>query len=409
MSQPATNSTGSNEQWRSRWDAVMQPTYRTPPIALVSGQGCRVTDADGTTYLDLIAGIAVSALGHAHPALVAAVSAQVAKIAHTSNLVINPLAVRLAERLVAITGDDSGRAFLCNDGATANEAALKVARRARPGRSRFVAADRSFHGRTLGALAITGKAAIREPFATGAFDVEFVEYADVEALSRSVDSTVAAVFLEPTLGEAGVVPPPPGYLAAARKLCDDAGALLVIDEVQGGIGRTGRWLAHQHDDVRPDVITLAKGLGGGLPIGACLAFGDAASALGAGDHGSTFGGNPVAAAAALAVLDTIEREALLDHVTQVGGRWSDDLGEVAHPLLAGVRGRGFWLALCLTEAVAPAVEVAARQAGYLVNAVAPDAIRLAPPLILSSREADTFTAALPGILQAVAVPNKVAS
>lgn len=394
----AVTSAPTNEQWRRRWAAVMQPTYRTPPLTLVSGDGCRVTDADGRSYLDLIAGIAVSSLGHAHPALVAAVAEQVGRIAHTSNLVVNPVAVRLAERLQELTGDTGTRVFLCNDGATANEAALKVARRARPNRPRFVAADRGFHGRTLGALAVTGKESIREPFATGVLDVVFVPWGDCAALADAVDATVAAVLLEPTQGEAGVIPAPPGYLAEARRICDAAGALLVVDEVQGGIGRTGTWFAHQHDGVVPDVITLAKGLGGGLPIGACLARGDAATALRPGDHGSTFGGNPVAAAAALAVLDTIERDGLLGRVERLGARWSAELAAVAHPALLGVRGRGLWLALQLIDGSAPAVEEAARDAGFLVNAVAPDAIRLAPPLVLADGDADAFTGELPRIL-----------
>jgi acetylornithine/N-succinyldiaminopimelate aminotransferase len=277
----------ATEGLQRRWDAVMMHTYGTPPVALVSGQGCRVTDADGRDYLDLVAGIAVSSLGHAHPAIVAAVSEQVRRIAHTSNLAINPLAVSLAERLTMLCGLPDARVFLCNDGATANEAAIKVALRARPGRRRVVAAEHSFHGRTLGALALTGKAAAREPFAPFGIDVDFVAYDDVDALSAAVDERTAAVVLEPTLGEAGVVPPAPGYLTAARRICDAAGALLVLDEVQGGVGRTGRWLAHQHEDLVPDVVTLAKGLGGGLPIGACVAGGEAANALGVGDHGST--------------------------------------------------------------------------------------------------------------------------
>ena len=398
-----------NREWVARWDAAMQPAYRTPPIALVSGHGCEVVDADGNRYLDLISGIAVSALGHAHPAIVAAVSDQVARIAHTSNLVVNPVAVRLAERLAGLTGDSSTRVFLCNDGAAANEAALKVVRRSRPSRTRLVAAEGGFHGRTMGALAITGKPAIRQPFVDGVLDVTFVRYGDATQLAAAVDDSVAAVILEPALGEGGVVPAPPGYLAAARSGCDAAGALLVIDEVQGGIGRTGRWFAHHRDGVRPDVVTLAKGLGGGLPIGACLALGETSEALRPGDHGSTFGGNPVAAAAALAVLNTIEREGLLAHVAHLGETWSAELAAVRHPLLTGVRGSGLWLGLTLAADRAPDVEAAARDAGFLVNAVAPDVVRLAPPLILTAKEAATFTSALPGMLDVAALATKVAS
>jgi acetylornithine aminotransferase len=385
---------------QARWDAVMMGNYGTPPLQLISGKGCHVTDADGRDYLDLIAGIAVSSLGHGHPALVEAVSAQVATIAHTSNLFINEPALRLAERLSDIVGVSGARVFLCNDGATANEAALKTAMRARPGRRRFVSADGSFHGRTLGILALTGKPAYREPFAPFGVDVSFVPYGDVDELVAAVDDRVAAVFLEPTLGEAGVIPPPAGYLAAARTICDDAGALLVIDEVQGGIGRTGRWFAHHHEGVRPDIVTVAKGLAGGLPLGACIGLGDAAEALTKGDHGSTFGGNPVSCAAALAVIDTIEAAGLLDHVDQLGAHWQRELAAVESPMLDGVRGRGLWLALVVSPGVAPVIEGAARDHGFLVNATGPDAVRLAPPLVLSTAEAQTFTDALPAILAA---------
>ena len=376
----------------------MMRNYATPPIALVRGEGCRVWDADGRDYLDLLGGIAVSSLGHAHPAVVEAVSQQVARLAHTSNLYINPVALDLAERLAALPDGDGWRVFLCNDGATANEAAIKVARRTLPERTRFVAAERSFHGRTLGALALTGKATIREPFAPFGLDVTFIPYGDVDALAAAVDESTAAVFLEPTLGEAGVVPPSPGYLAAARTACDHAGALLVLDEVQGGLGRTGTWFAHQHDGIVPDVITLAKGLGAGLPVGACLARGAAATALQRGDHGSTFGGNPVSCAAALAVLDTIEKDGLLEHVTSLGEQWAEAIGGIEHPQLQSVRGRGLWLALVVPDGTAGAVEASAREAGFLVNAAAPDAVRLAPPLVLSVGEANAFVAALPGIL-----------
>ena len=391
----------------SRWRDVMMHNYGVPPLALVRGEGCRVWDADGNSYLDLVGGIAVSSLGHAHPAIVEAVNAQVARIAHTSNLYINEPALALAERLAGLLGGDRTRVFLCNDGATANEAALKVARRLHPDRTHFVAAERSFHGRTLGALALTGKPAAREPFAPFGIDVTFVPYGDIEALAAAVRPDTAAVVLEPTLGEGGVVPPPEGYLAAARQLCDERGCLLVIDEVQGGIGRTGHWFAHQHDGVRADVVTLAKGLGGGLPIGACLATGDAAEALQKGDHGSTFGGNPVSCAAALAVLEVIESEGLLGHVREVGSSWQASLASVTAPLLQGVRGRGLWLALSVDDGSAPAIEQAAREAGFLVNAVGPEAVRLAPPLVLTAEEAGQFTNALPAVLDSAAAAIKV--
>lgn len=383
--------------------------YGTPPIALVSGSGCAVTDADGNTYLDLIAGIAVSSLGHAHPAIVAAVTEQITRIAHTSNLVINEPALRLAERLVGLVGVDGARVFLSNDGATANEAAIKAALRAQPGKRGFVAAEGSFHGRTLGALALTGKAAIREPFEPFGIDTRFVPYGDTDALEAAVDDDVAAVFLEPTLGEAGVIPPPAGYLTAARAICDAAGALLVIDEVQGGIGRTGAWFAHQHESIVPDLITVAKGLGGGLPVGACIGTGRAAEALVKGDHGSTFGGNPVSCAAALAVIDTIENDGLLESVNALGTSWLADLGAVTSPLLTGVRGRGLWLALVTVDGAAPAIEAAARDAGFLVNATGPGAVRIAPPLVLTTAEAASFTAALPAILNAASTAARLSA
>ena len=267
-----------------------------------------------------------------------------------------------------------------------------------PGRPVIVAAERSFHGRTMGALALTGKESIRAPFGPFGQTVRFVPYGDAAALRAAVGADVAAVFLEPGLGESGVVPAPEGYLRAAREACDAAGALLVLDEIQSGIGRTGAWFAHQAAGVRPDVLTLAKGLGGGLPIGLCVGLGAAGTGFAKGDHGSTFGGNPVACAAALAVLGVIERDGLLAHVTAVGEHLAAALGEISDPLVAGVRGAGLWRAVVLTAEVAPDVEAAARRAGFLVNAVQPDAIRLAPPLILSAAEADEFTAALPGIL-----------
>jgi len=383
--------------WQRRWEAVMARNYGTPPLTLVSGSGCRVQDADGREYLDLLAGIAVNSLGHAHPAVVAAVSEQVARIAHTSNLYVNERAVELAERLVGILGVPDTRVFLCNDGTTANEAAIKTVLRARPGRRRFVAAEQSFHGRSLGALALTGKEAARAPFAPFGIDVTHVPYGDADALAAAVDETTAAVVLEPTLGEAGVVPPPDGYLNAARSACDEAGALLVVDEIQSGIGRTGAWFAHQREGIVADVVTLAKGLGGGLPIGACLASGLTADGLQKGDHGSTFGGNPVACAAALAVLDTIEKDGLLDHVATLGDIWAAQLRRSV-----GVRGRGLWLALEVADGLAPAVETAARKAGFLVNATGPDAVRLAPPLVLTEADATTFADALPSILAAAA-------
>jgi acetylornithine aminotransferase len=388
------------EALQKRFAAALMPNYGLPPVAISRGSGCVVWDLDGREYLDLIAGIAVSSLGHAHPAIVEAVSRQVATVAHTSNLFLHEREVELAERLLALLGTD-GRVFFANSGTEANEAAIKLVRRIQgPDRPVIVAADRGFHGRTMGALALTGKESIRAPFGPFGLTVRFVPFGDAGALAAAVDADVAAVFLEPCLGESGVVPAPEGYLRAAREACDVAGALFVLDEIQSAIGRTGNWFAHQAAGVRPDVLTLAKGLGGGLPIGACIGLGASGAGFAKGDHGSTFGGNPVACAAALAVLGTIERDGLLAHVTQVGQQLTTDLQATAHPLLTGVRGTGLWLAIQLTAARAAAVEAAARQAGFLVNAVQPDAIRLAPPLILSAGQANQFTVSWPAILDA---------
>jgi len=389
----------ASEALTRRFAAAMMGNYGVPPLALARGEGSYAWDVDGNRYLDLIAGIAVSALGHAHPAIVGAVTAQVQKVAHTSNLFVHEPGVLLAEKLLSLLHADA-RVFFCNSGTEANEAALKVVRRQQgpKGKRVIVAADHGFHGRTMGALAVTGKESIRAPFGPFGFDVRWVTYGDAAALANAVDDQVAGVILEPTLGEGGVIPAPAGYLAAARQACDEAGALLVLDEIQSGVGRTGAWFAHQAEGVTPDVMTLAKGLGGGLPIGACVGFGEAGSALVAGDHGSTFGGNPIACAAALAVLETIEKDDVLKNVKAVGETLAGGIGAIDHPLLAGVRGSGLWLAAVLTGDKAPQVVVAARQAGFLVNAVQPDAVRLAPPLILTQDEAAGFVGALPAIL-----------
>ncbi|GAA1775634.1 acetylornithine transaminase [Streptomonospora arabica] len=388
---------------QARFDAVLMPNYGTPPVAIARGEGCRVYDADGKAYLDLIAGIAVSALGHGHPALVAAVADQAAAVAHTSNLFLHEREVELAERLVGLLGsegDGDVRVFFANSGTEANEAALKLVKRAADeGRPRIVAADNGFHGRTLGALSLTGKAAIRDPFGPYGTDVVFVPYGDADALRKAVDATCAAVFVEPVQGEAGVVPAPEGYLAEVRRACDEAGAAFVLDEIQSGIGRTGRWFAHQAHGVTPDVLTLAKGLGGGLPIGACVGFGRYATAFAKGDHGSTFGGNPVACAAALAVLDTVENENLLASAAELGTLLEREAAAIDHPLLAGVRGSGLWRALVLSAPASAAVQASAAAHGFLVNALAPDAVRIAPPLTISRDEVLEFTAALPAILE----------
>ncbi|MET9067395.1 acetylornithine transaminase [Streptosporangium sandarakinum] len=398
-----TNGRPAGDDLAKRFETAFMPTYGVPPVALARGEGARVWDADGGEYLDLIGGVAVSSLGHAHPALVEAVSRQVAVLAHTSNLFINEPEVLLAERLIGLLGAPA-RVFLANSGTEANEAALKMVLKygRSTGRTYVVAAENAFHGRTLGALSLTGKRAIRDQFGPFPTDVRFVPYGDADALRDAVTAECAAVFLEPTQGEAGVVPPPAGYFRAARHICDATGALLVADEIQSAIGRTGHWFAHQHEGILPDVLTLAKGLGGGMPIGACVGVGPAGTIFTKGDHGSTFGGNPVSAAAALAVLDTIDADGLLEHVQTVGAQLAGGIAAIGHPLLAGVRGRGLWLAIVLTADRSAQVQAAAQRAGFLVNAVQPGAVRLAPPLVITPGQAAAFVAALPAILDEAA-------
>ncbi|MFF5932206.1 acetylornithine transaminase [Streptomyces sp. NPDC012508] len=383
-----------------RWSAVMMDTYGTPPLALVRGEGSTVWDESGRAYTDFTGGIAVTTLGHAHPAVVSAVTAQIGRLAHVSNLYVSEPPVALAERLLSLLGGrEGGRVFFANSGTEAVEAAFKIARRT--GRPHLVAAQGGFHGRTLGALALTGQPAKRAPFLPLPGDVTHVPFGDVEALRAAVSEDTAAVVLEPIQGEAGVVPAPDGYLRAAREITRATGSLLVLDEVQTGIGRTGRWFAHQSaEGVDPDVITLAKGLGGGLPIGATVAFGPAAELLEPGQHGSTFGGNPVACAAGLAVLDAIEAEGLLSHVVRVGERLRHGIAAAAHPRVAEVRGAGLLLGVVLAEPVAASVQRTAQDAGFLVNAAAPGIVRLAPPLTVTEHQVDHLVKALPAILDA---------
>jgi acetylornithine aminotransferase len=375
---------------------ALMGTYGPPPLTLVRGQGARVWDDQGREYVDLVAGIAVCAIGHAHPRLVEAVTKQLQTLAHVSNLYATQPAITLAERLVALAGID-GKVFFANSGTEAVECALKLARKA-TGRTQYVAAHGSFHGRTMGALAVTGQPAKRTPFEPLPGPVTFVPYGDPAALASAVTDRTAALILEPIQGEAGVIPPPPGYLAAARAACDKTGALLVLDEVQTGIARTGEWYAWQAEGVRPDVMTLAKGLGGGLPIGACVGFGNAADALQPGDHGSTYGGNPVACAAALAVLDVIEQDNLRARAKQLGER----LAHSANPYVRDVRGAGLLRGLLLREPVAKAAETAARDHGFLVNAIGPDVLRVVPPLVVDEADLDAFASALPAIIETAA-------
>ena len=383
--------------WQQRYESSLMNTFGTPKLLLSRGEGAHVWDADGREYVDFLGGIAVNALGHAHPAIVQAVTAQLETLGHVSNFFASEPQLALAERLLALLGSD-GRVFFANSGTEANEAAFKLTRRT--GRTHLVATEGAFHGRTMGALALTSKAAYREPFEPLPGTVTFVPYADAGALADAVTDETAAVVLEPIQGEAGVRMPGEGYLAAARRICDDHGALLWLDEVQTGIGRTGAWFAHQLPSgagITPDIVTLAKGLGGGIPIGATIGLGAAGGLLEPGNHGTTFGGNPVACAAALAVLDTIDKDHLLDHATALGKSLRDGLG--ADPRVIETRGEGLMIGLELTLD-APAVVAAAMANGFILNATGPSTIRLVPPLVLTDADARSLIAAWPAILDA---------
>ncbi|MEV5609842.1 acetylornithine transaminase [Streptomyces sp. NPDC052225] len=390
----------SNEELTTRWQAALMNNYGTPRLPLVKGAGATLWDADGKEYLDLVGGIAVNALGHAHPAVVEAVSTQIASLGHVSNLFIAEPPIALAERLLQLFGRD-GAVYFCNSGAEANEGAFKIGRLT--GRRHMVATTGGFHGRTMGALALTGQPGKQDGFTPLPGDVTHVPYGDVDALRAAVTEETAFVIIEPIQGENGAVVPPAGYLKAARDITRATGTLLVLDEVQTGIGRTGHWFAYQADEgIEPDVVTLAKGLGGGLPLGATVAFGEAAKLLKPGQHGSTFGGNPIACAAGLAVLDTIASESLLENTKRVGERITAGIEGLGHPLVSHVRGAGLLLGIVLTGPRAPQVQQAAQDAGLLVNAPAPDVIRLMPPLNLTDAEADAFLAALPAALDTAA-------
>jgi acetylornithine aminotransferase len=387
-----------NDELLARYQHSVMGVFGLPPLVLDHGAGCHVWDVDGNRYLDLVGGIAVNALGHGHPALLTAVSKQAAEAIHISNLFTSEVQIRLAERLLEVAGAPAGSAvFFCNSGAEAIEAAIKLSRRT--GRTELVAAEGAFHGRTTGALALTHKPAYREPFEPLIPGVRHVPFGDEAALRAAVTDDTAAVVLEPIQGEAGVLSAGTAYLRLAREVTQEHGALLVLDEIQTGIGRTGTWFAFQQAGVVPDAVTVAKGLGGGVPVGGLIAFGDHnAHLLTAGQHGTTFGGNPLAAAASLAVLDTIESEGLLEHAWTAGEHLAAAVMALGHPLITGVRGAGLLRAITLAREVAPQVATAARKAGFIVNPVAPAAIRLAPPLVVSLEQLDSFVAALPALL-----------
>jgi acetylornithine aminotransferase len=375
-----------NKTMINRWKGSVQNNYGTPSIALVKGKGLVVTDADGKQYLDFLGGIATNILGHAHPAIVKAVTKQVATLTHVSNFYAHPNAVEVAEKLASMTGDKNAKVFLCQSGAEANEAALKLSRRT--GKVRIVAAQGAFHGRTIGALSLTGQPSKREPFLPLIKGVKHVPYGDIEAMRKAVTRKTAMVIIEPIMGEAGVIVPPADYLQELRALCDAKGTLLVIDAVQTGMGRTGDWFGYEYSGIKPDVITLAKGLGGGLPLGAMIALGKAADLFQPGDHGSTFGGNPVTTAAALASIKFIEVQKILKKVEKQGLYLMQELAVI--PGVAEVRGAGLLLGIELQTLKAADVAAALQSEGVLVNAANPTTIRLAPALIVTDLQIKKF-------------------
>ena len=376
----------TNKKMLNRWSSVVQNNYGSPTIALVKGKGIVVTDADGKQYLDFLGGIATSILGHAHPAIVKAVTKQVSTLSHVSNFYAHPQAIELAEKLTAMTGDKNAKVFFCQSGAEANEAALKLSRRT--GKVRVVAAQGAFHGRTMGALSLTGQPSKREPFLPLIKGVKHVPYGDIEAMRKAVTKKTAMVIIEPIMGEAGVIVPPADYLQQLRALCDDKGALLVIDAVQTGMGRTGDWFGYEYSGITPDVITLAKGLGGGLPLGAMIALGKAAELFQPGDHGSTFGGNPVTTAAGLAAIKFIETTGVLAKVEKQGAELIRELAMI--PGVKEVRGAGLLLGIELQDLKAADVANSLRNEGVLVNAANPTTIRIAPALIVTDAQIKKF-------------------
>lgn len=394
----------TNAAWTERYTGALMNTFGPPKTVLVRGEGAHVWDADGREYVDLLGGIAVNALGHGHPRLVAAVTEQLQTLGHISNFFASGPQITLAERLGGLLQAEriepvETRVFFTNSGAEANEAAFKLTRRT--GRTKIVATEGSFHGRTMGALALTSKLAYREPFEPLPGDVVFVPYGDAAALEAAVDRDTAAILVEPVQGEAGVIVPPRDYLPTAQRIAHENGALLWLDEIQTGVGRTGTWFAHQNPalvdaPVTPDIVTLAKGLAGGIPIGACLATHGAGKLFDPGNHGTTFGGNPVAAAAALAVLDAIVEEDLLAHASAQGARLR--AAAAADSRVVETRGEGLLVGLTLAERRAAEVVTAAQDAGFLLNAATPERVRMAPPLNLADADLDAFAAAWPAIL-----------
>jgi acetylornithine aminotransferase len=396
--------TTSTTDWQARYESDLVATFATPPLLLDHGQGAWVWSADGDKYLDFLGGIAVNSLGHAHPVLIEAVTRQVSLVAHVSNLFASAPQLELAERLKRLTGaGDEGRVFFANSGTEANEAAFKLARlnRGDGSKNRIIALVNAFHGRTMGALALTGKAYMRDPFQPMAPGVEHIP-ATIEALEAAIDDSVAALFVEPIQGEAGVIELPDGFLTKARELTQRHGALLIIDEVQTGAGRTGDWFGFQHEGIVPDAITLAKGMAGGVPIGALVTFGAASALFTRGQHGTTFGGNPLATAAANAVLGEIESAGLVANARQRGEQLKAIVSDFHSQLIVGTRGRGLLVGIALSVPVAEQLVAAARRHGLIINATGPDSIRLAPPLVIGDIELDEFRARFGAALSDVA-------
>ena len=375
-----------NAQVSNAWKKAIQDNYGVPSISLVKGKGSEVYDVEGKKYLDLLGGIATNILGHAHPAVVKAVSRQVGTLGHVSNFYAHPNVIELAQKLASMTGDKSARVFFAQSGAEANEAAMKLSRRT--GKYRIVAAQGAFHGRTMGALSMTGQPSKREPFLPLVKGIKHVPYGDIKAMRRAISAKTAMVILEPIVGEAGVIVPPVDYLAQVRELCTQKGALLVIDAVQTGMGRTGDWFGYEYSGITPDVITLAKGLGGGLPLGAMIALGDAAQLFVAGDHGTTFGGNPITTAAALAVIQVIEKDKIMIKV-----RKDQEFIMQKIALIEGVsevRGAGLLLGIQLDKPIASKIAHEMREQGVLVNAANDSTIRIAPALNISRIQLNKF-------------------
>ena len=369
-----------------KWSDVMQNNYGQPSITLTSGKGIFVTDENGKKYLDFLGGIATNALGHAHPAIVKAVSKQIATLGHVSNLYAHPAGLQLAQKLIEITGDPTARVFFCNSGAEANEAALKLSRKT--GKSRIVATIDSFHGRTMGAISLTGQPGKRNPFKPLIKNIKHVTFGDIRQMRRAVNSKTAMVIVEPIMGEAGVIVPPFGYLKQLREMCNEHGVLLVFDCVQTGMGRTGSWFGYEDEKIRPDVITLAKGIGGGLPLGAMITLGSTAPRFSPGEHGTTFGGNPVAAAAGLAVINVVEKNRLM-----TSARIFEKKLKIRLEVVRGVkevRGRGLLIGIGLDGNYAQALAGLLADCGILVNAPNANTIRIAPPLNVTKVQIDKF-------------------